>query len=89
MSENEMMDTLSQVAKLKTEFDLLKRVIFKSLSLNYTSDDLVIKDEKLIIEIMRMIEPEKMENIFESLKVKDKEMREKLLAVAKEDKDNG
>ena len=30
MDENEMMSTLSQVAKLKKESDLLKRVIFKS-----------------------------------------------------------
>lgn len=87
MDENEMMSTLSQVAKLKTEFQLLKNAILNSCDLNY-ADELCINDSKLIMEVMWLIAEDETGNC-KAFKLEEaQEKREKLMAVTKED-DNG
>lgn len=65
MDENEMNSTLFQVAKMKAEFDLLKRAIIRSLELNYTKDGLMITSDSVIIEVMKIIEPALLADIYE------------------------
>ena len=67
--------TLYQVAKLKAEFNLLKSAIMNNLMLNYTGDELRLKDDRLIIEVMYLIEAEEMDNAFCYLKAKDDEAK--------------
>ena len=90
----EMNDTLSEVAKLKVNFDFLRQAIKKNLRLNYDCNGLRIENDRLIIELMEMIEPDEMEKIFQRLlnekKAKERARQENLkeVAMTKED-DNG
>jgi flagellar hook-associated protein FlgK len=94
MDENEMYQTLTEVARMKVQFDLLKQAIKKNLKLNYDCNGLRIEDDRLILELMEMIEPDEMEKIFQRLlnekKAKERARQEKLkeVAMTKED-DNG
>lgn len=90
----EMNETLSEVAKLKVNFDFLRQAIKKNLRLNYDCNGLRIENDRLIIELMEMIEPDEMEKIFQRLlnekKAKERARQENLkeVAMTKED-DNG
>lgn len=90
----ELNDTLSEVAKLKVNFDFLRQAIKKNLRLNYDCNGLRIENDRLIIELMEMIEPDEMEKIFQRLlnekKAKERARQENLkeVAMTKED-DNG
>lgn len=91
MDENEMKQTLTEVARMKVQFDLLKQVIMNSFELNYSGDALRIANDGLIIEVMELIEPDDMIGIFDHLKSKaqrDAEETAKMVAMTKED-DNG
>ena len=79
MDENE--NTLYQVAKMRAQFELLKQAIINNLALNYSGDELTIKNDGVIIEIMYLIENDQMENLFRF----EKEKAEK----AKEETSNG
>ena len=88
----ELNDTLSEVAKLKLQFDLLKQVIKSHLVLNYAGNDFKIDDDKLIIEVMNLIEPVEMNAIFACLKQEKEEADAKsmrCIAMTKEDDING
>ena len=85
MDEMEMNNTLYQVAKMKAEFQLLKSAIMNNLTLNYTGDELRLKDDRLIIEVMYLIEAEEMDNAF----CFEKEKAEKAKDGLKEDDSNG
>ena len=52
--------------KVKAELDLLKRVIIRSLALDYSGNELMIASDRLIIETMRVIEPAILADILES-----------------------
>ena len=75
MDENEMNSTLFQVAKMKAEFDLLKRAIIRSLKLNYTKDGLMISSDAMIIEVLKIIEPALIADIYEQEKIIDENER--------------
>ena len=64
----EMHETLSEVAKMKMQFDLLRQVIKNHLELNYSGDGFKINDDRLIIEVMELIEPAEMNALFACLK---------------------
>ena len=64
----EMNETLSEVAKIKAEFELLKKVIISSLDLDYSGEGLTVRNDSLIVEVMKIIEPYKMDNTYENLK---------------------
>ena len=84
----EMNETLSEVAKMKAHFELLKQAIKKNLGLNYSGNALRIEDDRLILEIMEMIEPETMREILANLKSEDEASKMAEVACDKED-DNG
>lgn len=84
----EMSDTLSEVAKMKAHFDLLRQAIKRNLGLNYAGNGLRIEDDRLILEVMEMIEPDDMREIFENLKSEDEASKLAEVACGKED-DNG
>ena len=87
MSKSEMKETLYQVAKMRAEFELLKNAVMKSLDLNYSGDDLTIRDSGLIIEVMRMIDADQVDRTF---KFKKKMAQvDELVVVKQEDKHNG
>lgn len=52
--------------KVKAELDLLKRVIIRSLVLDYSGEELMLGSDKLIIETMRVIEPAILADILEN-----------------------
>lgn len=85
MSKSEMKETLYQVAKMRAEFELLKNAVMNSLDLNYSGDDLTIRDSGLIIEVMRMIDSDHVEKVF-NLKKKLAEVDE--LVVETKETDN-
>ena len=76
MDENEMKNTLYEVAKMKAQFELLKQAILNHLRLNYSGDELTISDDRLIVEIMYLIENDQMENLFNYLKGKAEKSKE-------------
>ena len=78
MSENEMQNTLYEVAKMKAEFNLLKQAIINNLELDYSGKELTLRNDKLVIEVMYLIEADQMENLY-SFK-KDEEEKRDLLA---------
>ena len=87
----EMNETLSEVAKMKLQFDLLRQVIKNHLVLNYAGNDFKIDDDKLIIEVMELIEPVEMNALFACLKQEKEEADAesmRCVAMTKED-DNG
>ena len=76
--------------KVKAELDLLKRVIIRSLALDYSGNELMIASDRLIIETMRVIEPAILADILESEMDADadrkaKELDQKLREAAGED----
>lgn len=76
MDENEMKETLFQVAKMRAEFELLKNVILNHLELDYSGGSLMLKDDKLLIEVMETIEHDQMMSILEFKKnEKDEKIR--------------
>lgn len=88
----ELNDTLAEVAKLKLQFDLLKQVIKNHLELNYDGTDFRLADDKLLIEVMELIEPAEMNAIFVCLKQEKEEADAesmRCVAMTKEDDING
>ena len=91
----EMNETLSEVAKMKLQFDLLKQVIMNHLELNYDGTGLRLDDDRLLIEVMCLIDSIGMENLFDERimqrkraeKKSDKTIKE--VAMKKEDDING
>ena len=91
----EMNETLSEVAKMKLQFDLLKQVIMNHLELNYDGTGLRLDDDRLLIEVMCLIDSIGMENLFDERimqrkraeKKSDKTIKE--VAMTKEDDING
>lgn len=78
--------------KVKAELDLLKRVIIRSLALDYSGNELMISSDRLIIETMRVIEPAILADILESEMDADadrkaKELDKKLREATGEDGD--
>lgn len=100
MDENEMNSTLFQVAKMKAEFDLLKRAIIRSLTLDYTGEDLMLSSDRMVIEVMRIIEPAMIADILENekdmkaqeklneIRAKELETIEKQYAITKDEAEN-
>lgn len=90
----EMNETLSEVAKLKLQFDLLKQVIMNNLELNYDGTGLRLADDRLLIEVMCLIDNIGMRNLFDRRTSQRKKAEKKAdeaikeVAVTKED-DNG
>ena len=78
MDEIEMKNTFYEVAKMKAQFELLKQAIINNLGLNYTGDELTIKDDRVIVEVMYLIENDQMENLFSFEKEKKEKMLEEL-----------
>lgn len=85
-AKKEWSDTLYQVAKMRAQFELLKQAIINNLELNYSGNELAIKDDRVVIEIMYLLENDQMENLFNFLKNKEEE---KLAKATKEAQDNG
>ena len=78
--------------KVKAELDLLKRVIIRSLALDYSGKELMLSSDRLIIETMRVIEPAILADILESEMDADadrkaKELDQKLREATREDGD--
>lgn len=76
--------------KVKAELDLLKRVIIRSLALDYSGKELMLASDRLIIETMRVIEPAILADILENEMDADadrkaKELEEKLREATGED----
>ena len=76
--------------KVKAELDLLKRVIIRSLALDYSGKELMLSSDRLIIETMRVIEPAILADILESEMDADadrkaKELEDKLRQATGED----
>ena len=90
----EMNDTLSEVARLKLQFDLLKQVIMSHLELSYDGTGLRLDDDRLLIEVMFLIDSNGMENLLDRKKMQRKRAEKKAdetikeIAMTKED-DNG
>jgi hypothetical protein len=80
--------------KVKAELDLLKRVIIRSLALDYSGNELMIASDRLIIETMRVIEPAILADILESEMDADadrkaKELDQKLRATGEDGESDG
>lgn len=56
--------TLYQVAKMKAEFNLLKSAIMNNLELDYSGKELTLRDSRLLIEVMYLIERDQMDNLY-------------------------
>lgn len=96
----EMESTIFKVAKMKAEFDLLKRAIVRSLTLDYSGEDLMFSSDKMIIEVMRIIEPAMIADILEcekemkaqekmnEIRAKELETIEKQYAITKDEAEN-
>ena len=83
MDMGELEKLIYDSQKVKAELDLLKRVIIRSLALDYSGKELMLSSDKLIIETMRVIEPAILADILESemdaeADRKAKELEEKL-----------
>lgn len=76
--------TLYQVAKLKAEFNLLKQAIINNLELDYSGRELTLRNDKLIVEIMYLIENEQMENLY-NFKKYEQEKKDTLASELRED----
>ena len=79
-AKQEMTNTLYEVAKMRAEFNLLKQAIMNNLGLNYSENELTIKDDRVIIEVMYLIENDQMESLFKF----EKEKKEKMLEAMKQ-----
>lgn len=90
MDMGELEKLIYDSQKVKAELDLLKRVIIRSLALDYSGKELMLSSDKLIIETMRVIEPAILADILESEMDADadrkaKELEEKLRSATGED----
>lgn len=91
----EMNETLSEVAKMKLQFDLLKQVIMNNLELNYDGTGLRLADDRLLIEVMCLIDNIGMRNLFDRRTSQRKRAEKKAdetikeVAMTKEDDING
>lgn len=56
--------TLYQVAKMKAEFNLLKSAIMNNLELDYSGKELTLRNDRLLIEVMYLIEQDQMDNLY-------------------------
>ena len=86
-----MDDALYEVAKMKAEFNLLKQAIINNLELDYSGKELTIRNDKVIIEIMYLIENDEMESLYSFKRQEKKELDaeiEKKLADEKAKKSN-
>ena len=59
-----MKSTLMEVARMKAEFTLLKQAIINNLELDYSGKELTLRDSRLIVEIMYLIERDQMDNLY-------------------------
>ena len=64
MDENEMKNTLMEVARMKAEFTLLKQAIINNLELDYSGKELTLRDSRLVVEVMYLIERDQMDNLY-------------------------
>ena len=64
MEENEMKNTLMEVARMKAEFTLLKQAIINNLELDYSGKELTLRDSRLVVEVMYLIERDQMDNLY-------------------------
>ncbi|WP_407461866.1 hypothetical protein [Methanobrevibacter sp.] len=87
----EMNETLSEVAKMKFQFDLLKQVIMNHLVLNYDGTGMRLDDDRLLIEVMCLIDNDGMMKLFDERIRQRKRADEtsKEVAMTKEDDING
>ncbi len=91
----EMNETLSEVAKMKLQFDLLKQVIMNHLELNYDGTGLRLDDDKLLVEVMWLIDNYGMDSLLDRKKMQKKRAEKKAdetikeIAMTKEDDING
>ena len=91
----EMNETLSEVAKMKVQFDLLKQVIMNHLELNYDGTGLRLDDDKLLVEFMWLIDNYGMDSLLDRKKMQKKRAEKKAdetikeIAMTKEDDING
>lgn len=79
MEENTVLLPVEDVMKLvkaKTELDLVKKSIIRNLGLDYLGEELTIKSDRLIIEVMKILEPALLADILEC--EKDMKAQEKL-----------
>lgn len=94
MDMGELEKLIYDSQKVKAELDLLKRVIIRSLALDYSGKELMLSSDKLIIETMRVIEPAILADILESEMDADadrkaKELEEKLKAKGEDGESDG
>ena len=61
---DEMQSTLLEVAKMKAEFNLLKQAIINNLELDYSGKELTLRNDRLLIEVMYLIEQNQMDNLY-------------------------
>ena len=62
-------EDVMKLVKAKTELDLLKRSVIRNLGLDYSGEELTIKSDRLIIEVMRTLEPAVLADILEQEKI--------------------
>ena len=80
---------------MKLQFDLLKQVIMNNLELNYDGTGLRLADDRLLIEVMCLIDSNGMENLLDRKKMQRKRAEKKAdetikeVAMTKEDDING
>lgn len=60
----EMKNTLMEVARMKAEFTLLKQAIINHLELDYSGKELTLRNDRLLIEVMYLIERDQMDNLY-------------------------
>ena len=61
---DEMQSTLLEVAKMKAEFNLLKQAIINNLELDYSGKELTLRNDRLLIEVMYLLENDQMESLY-------------------------
>ena len=59
-----MQSTLMEVARMKAEFTLLKQAIINNLELDYSGKELTLRNDRLLIEVMYLIERDQMDNLY-------------------------
>lgn len=79
----EMNETLSEVAKMKLQFDLLKQVIMSHLELDYSENKMRLESDSLLLEVMWLIEGKEMADLL-MLKQKAKELDDRVSEAEKE-----
>ena len=80
----EMKSTLMEVARMKAEFALLEQAIINNLELDYSGKELTLRDSRLIVEVMYLIEYGQMEKVYK-FKKNEQEEKEALASKLMED----